>query len=421
MNILLINHYAGSPRHGMEFRPYYLAREWLRLGHQVRIVAADHSHLRQQAPALRGAPWLDETLAGIAYRWYATPAYRGNGVGRVRNMLAFVARLYRDSAALASSPRPDLVIASSTYPLDIWPARRIARLAGARLVHEIHDLWPLSPIELGGMSRYHPFIVLLQAAEDYACRHADSVISVLPKVASHLQSRGLDPTRLHIVPNGADPADWQTPPAALPGAVAALLYRLRQQGMAILGYAGSHGLSNALDQLLDAAMLMRGERCAFVLVGDGPAKAALQLRAQLAGLEHVYFLDPVGKAAIPALLQQFDIAFLGWHRHSLYRFGISPNKLLDYMMAARPVLHAVAAANDLVTETGCGISVAPATPLALADGARALLALEPSQRAAMGQRGRRHVLEQLTYPVLARRFLDACATLPAAGVSHVRA
>ena len=39
MNILLINHYAGSPQHGMEYRPYYLAREWVRAGHTVQIVA----------------------------------------------------------------------------------------------------------------------------------------------------------------------------------------------------------------------------------------------------------------------------------------------------------------------------------------------------------------------------------------------
>ena len=36
MNILLINHYAGSPEMGMEFRPYYFAREWVKAGHHCR-------------------------------------------------------------------------------------------------------------------------------------------------------------------------------------------------------------------------------------------------------------------------------------------------------------------------------------------------------------------------------------------------
>ena len=50
MNILLINHYAGSPEMGMEFRPYYFAREWVKAGHRVDIIAADYSHLRRVNP-----------------------------------------------------------------------------------------------------------------------------------------------------------------------------------------------------------------------------------------------------------------------------------------------------------------------------------------------------------------------------------
>ncbi|MGH8855479.1 MAG: glycosyltransferase, partial [Telluria sp.] len=197
MNILLVNHYAGSVHHGMEYRPYYLAREWVRLGHRVRIVAASHAHVRARAPDLQGRSRRDETIDGIDYTWFATPPYRGNGAGRVRNMAAFVARLWWEARTLAREVAPGAVIASSTYPLDIWPAHRIARLAGARLLHEVHDLWPLSPMELGGHSRHHPFIRLLQAAEDYACRHADTIVAILPKVRTHLEARGMAPHKLH--------------------------------------------------------------------------------------------------------------------------------------------------------------------------------------------------------------------------------
>lgn len=40
MNILLVNQYAGSKYHGMEFRPYYLGLEWVKAGHKVTIVVA---------------------------------------------------------------------------------------------------------------------------------------------------------------------------------------------------------------------------------------------------------------------------------------------------------------------------------------------------------------------------------------------
>ena len=409
VNILLINHYAGSPQHGMEYRPYYLAREWCRLGHRVRIVASARSHIRAQCPDLRGQSRLDETIDGIEYTWFDTPPYSGNGAGRVRNIFAFVLRLYRESAALAQGFRPHVVIASSTYPIDIWPAHRIARLAGARLLFELHDLWPLSPMELGGYSQWHPFIMLLQAAENYACRHPHAVVSILPKVRAHLEAHGMAPEKLHIVPNGADPAEWLREAPPLPPATAGALAALRLRGQFVVGYAGTHGVANALDTFLGAASLMRGEPVAFVLAGGGPDKERLQRRARDEGLHNVCFLDPVAKEQVPALLQCFDLAYIGWKRQPLYRFGIAPNKLIDYMMAARPVLHAVEAGNDPVAEAGCGLTVGPEDAPAVVQGIRAMLAMGPGRREALGQRGKEFVLENLTYRVLGQRFLKACS------------
>ncbi|WP_128003276.1 glycosyltransferase family 4 protein [Piscinibacter defluvii] len=402
MRLLLINHYAGSPRHGMEYRPYYLAREWVRAGHAVQIVGATYSHVRSVQPAA-GVELID----GIAYRWLATPRYRGNGVGRVLNIAVFLGRLWRQAGHWARHFRPDVVIASSTYPMDFWVARRIARLAGARLVHEIHDLWPASPIELSGMSPAHPFIRLCQKAEDDACRDADRVVSMLPKVAGHLAAHGLDLAKLHIVPNGIVPEDWSGAPAPLVPALAAHLAAQRAQGRTIVGYAGSHGEPNALDVLLDAAAMMKDEPFAFVLVGSGHEKARLARRVADERLAHVALFEPIPKAQIPALLAAVDIAYIGWKRQPLYRFGIAPNKLMDYMMAGAPVLHSVDAGNDPVAEAGCGLTVAPEDAAAVADGLRRLAALPAGARRTMGERGRAFVLAHHTYPVLARKFIEA--------------
>lgn len=403
----------------MEYRPYYLAREWVRLGHCVRIVAADQSHIRARAPQLRTSCRLDETIDGIHYTWYRTPHYRGNGIGRVRNMLSFVGLLYRQGRKLARAFKPDIVIASSTYPMDIWPAHRIARLAGAKLVFEVHDLWPLSPMELGGMSRWHPFIMLLQAAEDYAYRHAAVVVSMLPKVHDHMASRGLALHKLHIVPNGIDPDEWDANRPVLQDDVRQSLAALRAQGKRIVGYAGTHGVANALDVLLTAATWMRDESVYFVLVGSGPDKIGLQRRALAEKLPNLCFIDPVPKAQIPALLQCFDIAYIGWQRQRLYRFGIAPNKLMDYMMAARPVLHGVDAGNDPVGEARCGLTIAPDDPQAVVQGIRTLLALEDEERAAMGQRGRAFVLHHHAYSALAQQFIAACTPHGAPAVQVV--
>lgn len=405
MNILLINHYAGSPRHGMEFRPYYLAREWVRMGHRVQIVAGSYSHIRARQPQMPPARHCDETIDGIGYRWYATPSYRGNGVGRVRSMLSFLWHLWRDGKGLARDLKPDVVIASSTYPMDIWPARRIARMAGARLVYEVHDLWPLSPMELGGMSRWHPFIVWVQMAEDYAYRHADKVVSMLPKALDHMRSRGLAPEKFVCVPNGVDEAEW-TAPEALSPSVEAELARLKATGLPIVVYVGTHGLANALDTLLDAAPQVQG-KVQILMVGPGPERERLLARVRREGLTNVTLLPSVPKQAIPHLLAGVDIAYIGLLPQPLFRFGISPNKLMDYMMAGKPIVMSIAAGNDPVADAGCGMTVAPGDPQAIACALESLAALPASERARMGQSGRAYVLAHHTYSVLARSFLDA--------------
>lgn len=409
MNILLVNHYAGSPVHGMEYRPFYLAREWVRRGHTVRILASSESHVRARQPDLGGRNSFDEDIEGVSYSWYRTPPYAGNGIGRVRNMASFVGRLYREGKEIADCFRPDVVIASSTYPMDIWPARRIARMAGAKLVYEVHDLWPLSPIELGGMPRWHPFIMLVQAAEDYAYRHADIVVSMLPKVREYMESRGMAPHKLHVVPNGIDPAEWNLDASPLDDEVTAVFDRFREEGFSVVGYAGAHGVANALDAFLEAAGMMAEEQVAFVLVGNGPEKAALQQQAAAVGVKNVLFLDPVRKSQIPSLLKYFDVAYIGLQKQPLFRFGIAPNKLMDYMMAGCPVLMAIEAGNDPVGEAGCGLTVRPEDPGAIADGIRSLLALSEDRRRDMGTLAREYILRHHTYPLLSQRFLEAVA------------
>lgn len=402
MNILLLNHYAGTPALGMEYRPYYLAREWVRLGHRVMIVASAFSHYRARQPAPG-----DELVDGIAYRWLDTPAYTGNGLGRMKNILSFLSQVWAQAPQLAAAFRPDAVISSSTYPMDTWVARRVAQGVHARLVHEVHDLWPLSPIELSGMSPWHPFALICQSAEDAAYRHSDVVVSMLPKVHQHMARRGLDLKKLAIVPNGISPDDWKAAPEPMRADVEQAIDAARASGAVLVGYAGSMGLPNALDVLLDAAALLRDRPLRFVLVGDGHERARLAARIAAEGLDHVALLPPIPKAQVPAFLGAIDIAYIGWQRQPLYRFGIAPNKLMDYMMAARPVLHSVEAGNDAVAEAGCGLTVTPESPEEVARGLRQLSALSPRERRQLGERGRAFVLRHHSYPVLAKQFLAA--------------
>lgn len=406
MNILYINHYAGSLRHGMEYRPFYLAREWQRAGHQVRIVAASFSHVRSRQPEM-SAPTLLENVDGVQYLFLRTPVYSSNGAKRFVNMLAFCWQLVRRRNDVLKDFKADLVIASSTYPMDIFPSRYLARRSGAKLIYEVHDLWPLSPIELGGMSPRHPFIRLMQASEDFAYRVADRVVSLLPLAKDYMLSRGMSPSAFVYVPNGISFDEWEGQTEVAVDLVDRVR-NLKSQGYFVVAYAGAHGLANSLIDLVEAARrLAKENKKIFVFfIGDGLEKASLEKAA--ADLPNVSFHKSIPKHQIPATLKEFDALYIGLKANPLFRFGISPNKLLDYMAAGRPILKAVNSGNDPVIDACAGLTVPPENPEQIALGLERLAQLPADERERMGANGRHYVRAHHDYAVLADRFLENC-------------
>jgi len=258
-------------------------------------------------------------------------------------------------------------------------------------------------MELGGYKASHPFIKYLQRAEDFAYKHADGVISMLPKTLEYMQSRGLKPEKWHYVPNGINMEEWIYN-ETIPDSIVAQLENIKSKYSCLVAYTGSLGIANALTTFVDAAQILEKERVAFIIVGKGPEKKALMQRSE--GFENVFFFEPVPKQQIPDLLARFDLLYLGLQRQSLFRFGVSPNKLFDYMMAGKPVIQAIDAGNDPVAESGCGISIEPENPQALADAVLRMKNMSAAERLQMGAAGRQYVLQHHNYKVLAEKFLN---------------
>lgn len=411
MKILIINHYAGSPIHGMEYRPYYMAKNWVKSGHNVTIVAASFSHVRQIQPLFNGS-FKEENFDGIRYIWLKTLKYHGNGASRVLNIFTFVTSLFLRSGNIAEQLKPDVVIASSTYPLDMIAARRISKKAGAKLIFEVHDLWPLSPIVLGKMSKLHPFIMLMQWAENRAYQWSDKVVSILPLAKEHMVEHGMAPEKFVHIPNGIVLEEWTGETQNIPEEHEKELIRLRKEGKFLVCYAGAHGLANALESFVRSAELLKDTRIQLVLVGDGPLKKNLVNYVKTRNLKNVTFLPPVSKKAVPTLLEKMDVLFFSLQRCAVFKFGISPNKLIDYMMAGKPVIHAVEAGNDMVRDAGCGISVEPEKECAFTEAMKKMAEMPEVERTAMGQNGKRHVTENHDYAKLAGKFLDVLKEHP---------
>lgn len=401
MNILLINHYAGSTEMGMEFRPYYFAREWLKGGHRVTIIAGDYSHLRIKNPEIK-KDFQKEVIDNIQYCWVRTGPYEGNGVKRALTMFRFVYKLWMNAKRIANSIKPDVVITSSTYPLDTFAGQKIAKLCGARLIHEVHDMWPATLVELGGMKRYNPFVILMQLGEDSAYRKSDYVVSILPCAKEYMVKHGMAEYKFINIQNGIVLSEWEKN-TKIPEQHQKVLSGLKEDNF-IVGYFGGHALSNALDVLLDAAKGISNSKIKFVLVGNGVEKSRLVKRAQDEKIENIIFLDPVEKASIGDLASYFDCSYLGSLKSSLYRFGVSPNKMYDSMMAGKPIVCVIDTPECLVEKYKCGIVVKSGKASEIQDAVEQLYNMPENERKEMGMRGKEAVLKHYNYIVLAEEF-----------------
>ncbi|HOX12346.1 MAG TPA: glycosyltransferase family 4 protein [Spirochaetia bacterium] len=407
MNIWIVCPYAGSVRHGMNYRPYYFGREFARAGHRVVVVSGSYSHQFVRLPETTGT-YTRETLDGMEYVWIKVPRYRSSG-DPVRTLGWALFCLRVGGVARLGLPRPDAIVVSSPVPYPLVPAARLARRFGARLVFDVRDLWPLSLTALGGYSQRHPFIRLTQWVEDFACRRADLVVSALPNALEHMSSRGLDPGRFLWVSNGVDPGDAEAAEETDVGSIAGARPVASRDGEFHVCYAGSFHERNVALVFVEAADLLRkrGIGIRFHFLGkDGGGKPALQARARELGADNVVFHDPIPRSSMQGFLAGMDACLAGTKASPLYRFGISLTKQFDYMLAGKPVVLSSNAVGDIVSRTGCGLVVAPEDPGAAAEAIETLARMDPAAREEMGRRGREALLAEFTYPKLAARFLE---------------
>lgn len=390
----------------MAFRPYYLSREWVKMGHEVNIVAASFSHLRQKNIDME-EPIKEEYIDGIRYVWLKTPAYHGNGIGRIKNMLSFLRKLYKYEKVINKDLDPDVVIASSTYPLDSYPANWIAKKHKAKFVFELHDLWPMSPMVLSNMSKWHPFIMLMQKAEDYWCKNADLVVSLLPDAYKHLVTRGMSMDKYVVIPNGISPDEWVDDKEEIPEEHKLCISKLKEKNKFIISYVGGHALSCGLDMYLDVAdKLLDDQNIHFVFVGRGAEKKRLIERAESMDLKNVTFLPPVPKKSVPRLLEMMDLLVICGSNTPLSEYGESANKIRDYMMAAKPIIHCSRGDNDIVALSGCGFIFRHGEEDKIANKIIELSNMSKDETSEIGEKGRSYILHKLTYPLLAARFID---------------
>jgi glycosyltransferase involved in cell wall biosynthesis len=396
--IWIVNHYAGSRVHGMEYRHYGLAQQFRRMGLRPIIICAAFHHLLTKLPEERMAE-----VDGVPYVWIKARRYEQNDSRRVLNMVEFSARLALQS--LRELPRPDVVIASSPHPFVAVNGYRLARKHGAKFIFEVRDLWPLTILEVGGHSPRHPFVRAMAWAERLGYERCDYTVSLLGGAKDYMVAHGLDEGKFVYIPNGIDPQVQRENVEPLPAEHGQVIQNLKRLGKLIILYSGSHGVVNALENVIEAARLLADEpKIHFLLVGQGPEKDSLQKRARQADLRNVTFLPPVARSQMAALTGAADLGYLGLQKKDLFRYGVSPNKLFEYMAAGLPILFAIDTIHDEVAEAKCGFSIAPEDPQALAATVRRIAQMPQEELRSMGERARQYVQRTHTYEVLAQQY-----------------
>ena len=405
MNIWIFNHYAHGPDLPGGTRHYDFGRELVRRGYQVVIFASSfHHYLHRETRLQSNETWKIEDIDGVKFVWLRTFPYRGNDWRRVVNMVSYMIRswwLGRKLPLLVSGIQmPDIIIGSSVHLLAVLAAYWVAKHYKVPFVMEVRDLWPQTIVDMGRLSPRHPLVLVLRLLERYLYHRAKCIITLLPGLGEYVRLLGIPIEKVVWIPNGVNlerfNMDWKI--------------KSNNFKKFTVMYLGAHGEANALDTLIAAAKMIQDQgyrNIRFVLIGEGPMKPHLIELAKKLELTNIEFRPPVPKEEVADVLQQADVTVFVLRNLPLYKYGISLNKMFDFLAAGKPIVFGGNSETNPVREAQSGIVVPPEDPKSLAEAIIKLWKTSPREREAMGRRGRMHVEKYYSIPVLVDR-LEEC-------------
>jgi len=395
LNIWWISQYASTP--DQQFTAQHdLARRLVERGHHVTFFASGFSHYKFEEIRLKeGERWREEEYDGVRFVWIRTPPYQRNDWKRAFNMCAFAWRAYWTAKALR--PGPDVIIGTTFQPLASLCAYAVAVSKKVPFVFEVKDLWPLTMIEFGRLSPRNPVAWGLSLLERFLARRASKIMTTLAGAADHYAELGIVREKVVWIPNGLDLSRYANLKP----------YDGEPHNPMVLLYAGGHVSANALDTILRAALIEQNNSNAakFLFVGGGQDKPRLVRLAKDLGLRNVEFRNAVPKSELYKIVEEADALILSMRNlPGLYKFGMSFNKLCDYVAAGRPVLFAGDPSSNVVREFQCGIVFPPEDPEAFAAAIQEYKHMTVEQRAEMGRKGICCARERFDIAALAGRL-----------------
>ncbi len=398
MNVIYMNHYSGSFLQPREWRPYYLSKSLVDLGVKVSVVCASFHHLHKEV-YIQNNMVESKSIDGVDYFWLKVPFYKGNGFARIKNMFVFGFRAFRlDPVKDLKIGVPDVVVISSAHPFHFIAGLRWAKKYKAKLVFEIRDAWPLSLNLMLGLNKLHPFSLLLSMFQYLALKLSDKVIGLAGGLESYCLEKGMAQGKFVHVCNGIeDTQNFDTAPI-----IEDRLQEIRANYKRIVMYTGSLGIPNAMKYCISAMNGVTDPEIALVLIGGGAEEADLK---NMVINENIFFLGSVPKDTIQSVLSYSDVCIISWLKLEVYKYGISPNKLFDYMYASKPIIQAIDSPHNIIGSSDCGLVIEPENIDAMRNAILSMCSLSDQELRLRGAAGRSLVLSEYTYSQLAKKVL----------------
>jgi glycosyltransferase involved in cell wall biosynthesis len=395
MNIWIFNHYADTPDR-LTTRTYDLSKPLVARGHRVTIFAAGFNHYSFREERVQpGNTWSAEDWNGVRFVWIKTFPYHENSWRRVVNMLSYAWRALWISCRF--SEKPDVVIGVSVHPLAALVGWMVSVFKRSRFFFELTDLWPEVLIDFGMLSSSSPITWALRVWEKFLYRRAKKIIMIWPLTALYVARYGIPPERIVWIPHSADLARYQKLPP-YDGTIGSCFKVM---------YLGHFANSTGMDVIIDAAAILqkRGrDDIRFVLVGGGSYRERLMALSERSGLQNVEFRNVVPKADIASVMGEADAFIATLKDVPLLKYGISLNKICDYLASGRPTILVGKPGFDPIQEASAGISVPANDAEGLVAAIQQLISLSPEQRMQMGDNGRNYVKKYHDVEVLADRL-----------------
>lgn len=404
MNLWIFHQNAFTPDMPGGTRHYDFAKELVRRGYKVTIFATSfHHHLHREMRLKRGELWKVEVVDGINFIWIRTPPYWRNDWRRVRNMIFFMLRAWFLGRKLPFfvpkiSP-PDVILGSSPQLLSPLAAFLVAKSFRVPFVMEVRDLWPQTIIDMNLMSARHPIIKSLQVLERFLYQRAYRIIIVPPRAYEYITACGIPREKIIWIPNGVDLSRFQG------------YNKSTGSGKSFqVMYLGAHGPANALDVLIYAAKVIQEKgykQIRFILIGDGSQKNNLKALAKKLNVTNIEFRNSVPKNMIEKVLLEADAFLFNLEKIGVLKYGISSQKLFDYMITGKPVISSIETPDNPIERAKCGLIVPQRNPKALAEAIIKLYKMPLEKREEMGHRGKEYVEKNHAIPLLVDR-LETC-------------